>query len=359
MTKILIAIFTAVSALQVMAVEPADSSKQNAFKVFTFTDEDIDPQLPDVEMDYVTYNNVDDVTTAGFKIILRGAEIDIYGAELYKASSQQGVNYKLNTFYPLRLHLGDSTSRDVVQHAYVYPRFPFTVRFYEEDSLVIHTDRGDKTIYLMDAFRTRIEFQDKINSLSASNRYLTHLNYLLYALLVALGLGIIIYLIRQHRVRMREKRERERLLTIISENEMDNRKLKDAVTSQFRKNFETINKLCYEYFELADSPVLKKSIYTQVESEINRLREPSKLKELEDSINEYCDNIMVKISQQLPSLTEKERTLLLYLYSGLSARTICILTDIQVKNFYMRRQRLKAKILASEAPDRLTFAALM
>lgn len=359
LTEIIVSILAIISVLTLRAEVMADSCIANGLRIVTYTDTVFDPRLPAVEFGYNTYNNANDVTTAGFKVMLRGGEIHITGADLYKASREGGQVRKFSTLTPLELHLGDSTRRNVIEHVYVYPRFPFTTRFYDEDSLVIHTDRGDHTVYLMEVQRQRLDYEGKLKSADVSNRNLKVQTCLLAMALIVLVAGGTWYLVRQHRVRTREKQEREHLLTIISENEMSNRQLKEAVTAQFRKNFETINKLCYEYFELADSPALKKSIYSKVEAEINKLREPTKLKELEDSLNEYCDGIMIKVSEQLPNLSENERTLLLYLFSGLSARTICTLTDIQVKNFYMRRQRLKNKILASTAPDRMSFVELM
>lgn len=61
----------------------------------------------------------------------------------------------------------------------------------------------------------------------------------------------------------------------------------------------------------------------------------------------------------MPGLTESERTLLIYLYSGFSARTICTICDIEIKTFYMRRYRLKNKLLASEAADKELFVNQM
>ena len=354
---LLVVAFT--SALILRAGVSVDSTRINRYNVFTFKDTVFDPALPAVEFRNNTYNNMDDVTTGGFKVILRGGEIEITGVELYKAYSERNINEKFETFYPLHLHLGDSTEHNVIRHVYVYPRFPFTTNFYREDSLVIHTNKGDRSVYLMEDLRIEKAAKAKMTEMEEHTRWLRLLNYVLYGFLGLLLIGIIVYVLRQRNERLRQEQERERLIAIISENEMNKRQLKEAVTSQFRKNFDTINKLCYEYFELSDSPALKKSIYSQVENEINRLREPSRLQELENSLNQYCDNIMVRIDEQLPDLSSKERTLLLYLYSGLSARTICILTDIQVKNFYMRRQRLKSKINSSDAPDREEFTQLM
>lgn len=126
-----------------------------------------------------------------------------------------------------------------------------------------------------------------------------------------------------------------------------------------RNSFSTINKLCYEYFEKADTSFLKKSIYIKVEQEIEKLKSQEQLSQFEKILNEYCDEIIFKIKAQIPQLSDAEKTLLIYLYSGLSARTICILMDIQLKTFYMRRLRLKNKIEASDAPDKDWFVSNM
>lgn len=126
-----------------------------------------------------------------------------------------------------------------------------------------------------------------------------------------------------------------------------------------RNSFSTINHLCYEYFEKADTNFLKKSIYAKVEQEIDHLKSKEQLSQFEQVLNEYCDGIMLRINAQIPQLSDAERTLLIYLYSGLSARTICVLMDIQLKTFYMRRLRLKNKIETSDAPDKKWFVSYM
>lgn len=357
--KLLLVMMSLVSALFVRAVVLVDTCWTDGVKTVTFTDTVFDPDLPDVEILNHIYSNSGNVTTAGFIVILRGGEITITGADLYKASPEDQINRRMKTLVPLKLHLGDSSRQNMIRHVYVAPRFAYSRHFYGEDSLVIHTDRGDITLYLMEAYRERLAAKKIIDTLESTNRSLSYINHIMYAFVIILAVVIAALSLYLYRRLVRQKRERERLLAIISENEMENRVLIKEVTSQFRKNFETINKLCYEYFELADSPALKKSIYSQVEKEIKKLRDPDRLLEIEDSLNRYCDNIMVRISEQLPQLTNTERILLLYLYSGLSVRTICILAGIKVKSFYMRRQRLKSKILASSAPDRIDFADLM
>ena len=161
----------------------------------------------------------------------------------------------------------------------------------------------------------------------------------------------------------RAKRRRDEvvnnLIMMFADSERVHGELNRTVQSLFKQKFDTLNKLCFEYFEKGESPILRKSIFKEVENEIMRLREPAEIAGLEESLNQYYDNIMVRVDSQLPNLSPADRTLLVYLFSGFSARTICVLCDVEIKTFYMRRYRLKNRILASEAPDKELFAENM
>lgn len=145
MNKGFLLLLAIASALMAMAFK---SPKINGFEVVVLQDTIFNAELPAVDFRAITYNNYHGVTTAGFEVIIRQGELEITGVELYKASSELKINKKYNTFYPLQVHLGDSLKSNDIQCVKIYPRFPFTQVFYEEDSLVVHTDRGDWTICL-------------------------------------------------------------------------------------------------------------------------------------------------------------------------------------------------------------------
>ena len=149
------------------------------------------------------------------------------------------------------------------------------------------------------------------------------------------------------------------MVAMLEENEAKAKSLNNTIAKLFKHNFETLNKLCYEYYEKGDTQLLRKSIFSQIEKEILKFREPSEIASLEQDLNRYLNNIIVRVDEQMPGLTESERTLLIYLYSGFSARTICTICDIEIKTFYMRRYRLKNKLLASEAADKELFVNQM
>ncbi|MDE6396957.1 MAG: hypothetical protein K2K84_06780, partial [Muribaculaceae bacterium] len=345
-------------------------SLHNSLEVVTFNDTVYDVDLPSIELKIGTYHNYGDATTVGFKLIVRGDRIEFKDALFYKEDPDAEVKSPMRPKEPFHFEIDNSTESNRIDHVYIQLKFPFSAYFSVDDSLVLITDKGDYTLYMGEDRRAEAKYRPILNrlndELSVKDNELVEaksINHVFVTGLIAvitlsvLACSVIIYIARKKRVK--QATEMNRLLCLISENEMDNRRLKVAVSDLMRKHFDTINRLCGDYFEMADTPALKKIIYNKVEAEINRLKEAKNIKALEQTINQYCDNVMVRIDEQLPELSEKERLLLIYLYSGMSARTICVLTDIQLKNFYMRRQRLKSKILASDAPDKEYFAEMM
>lgn len=343
MKKLIVVLFIAVSPL---------IGRGDTVSIVTFPDTLFDKSLPSVEIRPKTYHNADRVTTAGYELIVRGTALAIHGALLYNGEHDE----PLHTLSPFNLQVGDSTNRNRIDILQVENKFPFTTYFSGDDSLVVLTDKGNITLYWNDERRAAAHY-DPI--LAEKSRELRRVQYAAAAIILIALVALITALILQRARRLKQNQDVSDMLSFISDSEMRNRELQIAVDDLLKKNFDTINRLCYEYFEKADTPILKKSIYNEVESEILKLKDPAQIGTLEDVLNHYCNNVMDRIKAQLPDLSEKELTLLIYLYSGLSARAICILTDIQIKNFYMRRQRLKTKILNSSAPDREEFAGMM
>lgn len=332
-------------------------------EVTTFRDTVYSRDLPAIEFRIGTYHNFFGATTVGYKLMLRGEELDITGALLYKGDPKLETDNPLHLLSPFNIHVGDSTDSHRIDHIYVKHKFPWSGYFSEDDSLVIMTSKGNFTLYMNEDKRASAkyapilgalnkEISDKEQDLKTSNSIIAII------IIICLSLGIVLFLYFRKAQRVNSE-QMNKLLMLISENEMTNRQLKTKMAELMRNSFSTINQLCYEYFEKADTNFLKKSIYTKVEQEIEKLKSKDQSSKFENTLNEYCDGIMLRIKAQIPQLTDAELTLLVYLYSGLSARTICVLMDIQLKTFYMRRLRLKNKIDTSDAPDKKWFVSNM
>lgn len=359
------------SILLVLPVEAMGNTNKHipldTVEITTFRDTVYSQDLPPIEIRIETYHNFWDATTVGYKLILRGEELDVNGALLYKEDPESNAAYPLQLISPFHIHVGDSTDNHRIDHIYVKHKFPFSTRFSEDDSLVVITNKGNFTLYLSEDKRSAARYTPILESLhkELSNKEkdlerTRYKSYMIVAIIVIICLvvGVIafIYYRKQQHIRSEQMNN---LLMLISENEMSNKYLKTKLSDLMRNRFSTINHLCYEYFEKADTNFLKKSIYHKVEQEINQLKSQEQLYQFEQVLNEYCDGIMLRINAQIPQLSDAERILLIYLYSGLSARTICVLMDIQLKTFYMRRLRLKNKIETSDATDKEWFVSNM
>lgn len=332
-------------------------------EITTFRDTVYSQDLPPIEMRIETYHNFGDATTVGYKLILRGEELDVNGALLYKEDPESNATYPLQLISPFHIHVGDSTDNHRIDHIYVKHKFPYSTYFTEDDSLVIITNKGNFTLYLSEDKRSAAKYTPILESLHkkiSENRHNLKISnsIIKIIIIVCLFLGLIIFLYIR-KIRRVKSEQLNTLLMLISESEMNNRLLKAKMSDLMRNSFSTINQLCYEYFEKADTNFLKKSIFTKVEQEIDHLKSKEQLSQFKQVLNEYCDGIMLRINVQIPQLSDAERTLLIYLYSGLSARTICVLMDTQLKTFYMRRLRLKNKIETSDAPDKEWFVSNM
>lgn len=332
-------------------------------EITTFRDTVYDSNLPAIEFKLQTYYNFYGSTTAGYNLILRGAEIDLNGAILYKGDPELGQGGELHLINPFHIHVGDSTDNRRIDCVFVKHKFPFNDRFHEDDSLVVLTDKGNFTLYFSEEKRSAAKYAPKIETLSKeltdTEQKLSKSLLIIAAIIVICIIGGLICLIYYRREQRKKSEEMNKLLALLSENEMSNRQLKAKMSDLMRNNFNTINRLCYEYFEKSDTNFLKRSIYAKVEQEIDKLKSQEQLADLEKFLDEYCEGLITRLTSQLPQLSDADKQLLVYLYSGLSARTICILMDIQLKTFYMRRLRLKNKIAESDAPDKEWFIANM
>lgn len=83
------------------------------------------------------------------------------------------------------------------------------------------------------------------------------------------------------------------------------------------------------------------------------------ISELTEAVNANMGGILNRICKELPELSDNDVLLMTYLYAGFSAKAVCLMMDLKLKNFYNRRTRLKDKILASDAQNKEWFASKM
>lgn len=143
---------------------------------------------------------------------------------------------------------------------------------------------------------------------------------------------------------------------------MDNIAIKDSMSSLqlsslnlFRKQWETVNRLCHDYFEWGSLKNAPGDFLKRLESEIESFSTKKNIKTLEQAVNSHMDNFMLRLRHQCPFFSESDYTFILFNVAGFSPRAICLFMNLKLKNYYMKRSRIISRISLSRADDKAFF----
>ena len=324
----------------------------------------------------VSHSVVDTVITSGVpECIVRDIgnaksdrtdiNIDIISTEpfiVYKAEwiNCDSVKLPLEPFY-LDADVKAEEGKTMVWH--INLEFPFSDKFGPYDQLNIHTDKGIIRNFTMPDGRYEHEIshlkkkhEEYVVESEKSMRNIWIIVIVLLAVVSAIGIAVFIGFRRRLTKRNREVEE---LSMMIDERSERNLELREKVNALYRRRLDTLNMLCNGYFDNNDSEKMRDVFYKDVEKQILALRDNKSVEALEEIINEYLDNTMQRLRDQLPELSVSDLKFLAYIYAGFSPRAVCIFMNIKIKTFYNRRNLLKERILASDAPDKEYFVSRM
>ena len=290
--------------------------------------------------------------------------IKIYKAEWVRPDTLNGgvmiIEEPLKPF-SLEVVPKDTLANSIIWNIHI--EYPFVPMLYEDEELLIYTDKGMIRQYMWyeDIMRHSLSdlksnYDNHVEASAERSRKIWLAIWIGIGVLIVLT--ILIFISVRHRLN-KKREEAMELSLLMTERTVKNLELEDKVNTLYGKRMDTLNMLCNEYFDKNYSEKTLEAFFNEVEKHILALRDPKSVAELEDIVNTFLDNIMTRIKEQIPELSQKDLTFLTYLYAGFSLRAVCIFTDIKIKNFYNRRSRLKERILASDAPDKEFFVAKM
>ena len=99
-----------------------------------------------------------------------------------------------------------------------------------------------------------------------------------------------------------------------------------------------------------DSAKNQKTAIREIKNLITQFGEDKKsLKDLENTVNRCCNNVMLIVRDEVPNLSEEDYRQLCYHFAGFSGKVISMLLDKSSASIYTRKSRLKEKIQQSEA----------
>lgn len=180
------------------------------------------------------------------------------------------------------------------------------------------------------------------------------INYLLTILSVGIVL-IFIYYIKdkqhKHQVEIAQSMAiASELRNILTLKDSEILSQQNIIEQLFASRFDTIDKLSCAYFEAQGSNNEKQRIYREVSSLIDDISSDKKaIKRMEDFVNTYKDNLMLKFRSSIPNATEDDTQLYLYMALGFSPRAISIFMKKSVDAVYNLKSRLRHKIIKSNS----------
>ncbi len=223
----------------------------------------------------------------------------------------------------------------------------------------------EKLIHLQDAIiRSAMQqplFETQRNyfhSLAENNALQLKNNKILYASAFIITLLLIILIVFYYRYQLMQKQRRledyidlqRELETRISDKDNEIDSINTHVRELFSHQYELLNKLCKIYYETPGSNK-ERAIYSKVEKEIESFKTNSDFFDrMEQIVNDCNDNVMMKLRNGMPMLKPREYRLFCFLCAGFSAKAISLFTDDIPANIYVKKKRLKNKILA-EKPE--------
>ncbi len=125
------------------------------------------------------------------------------------------------------------------------------------------------------------------------------------------------------------------------------------------KQFEIFDELCFAYYEQSDNNKRKSYIHNRLQQLIYSFsQESDTLTKLEDIINEYRDNAMQKLRNEITDLKEDDYRFICYVFAGFSNQTIAVFCKSQAGAVASRKHRLKNKISNTKTENTALFIKL-
>ena len=181
------------------------------------------------------------------------------------------------------------------------------------------------------------------------------------AINVALGLGILLVVVIAmavvSRIRNRQRvaemsATMARLETDILDSQRISDTMHDRLKELFADRFETFNDICELWYRNNESAAATANMKRGMEALIAKVSDPATADELDALIDSCSDGWMTHLRTSCPDLTDDQRRLAGYLFTGFSSESIMVLTRRpSVNSVYVAKSRLKKAIAESGAPD--------
>lgn len=132
------------------------------------------------------------------------------------------------------------------------------------------------------------------------------------------------------------------------------------LSTHYSELIRQIDHISHEYYQ-SDSQSQKEIVFKQYKEYVGSLNnDGSFYKTLEDDLNRYCNEIMKKFRQQVPSINGQNLKNAALFFAGLSYETVAIITHAHsIASLKMQKTRIRKAVEESDAPDKLFFIDML
>lgn len=160
---------------------------------------------------------------------------------------------------------------------------------------------------------------------------------------------VVVVLYSRHRMIV-QRHEIERYISMISELKQNYANSSSKIMSEFQSLYNNklsdINTLLETYYEHGNTSRESYKIVERVKSIIDSMRnDDESLGQLERIVNLHHNNVIASLKNSNVHFSEKEFKYIIYMLSGLSNRSMCLLFDIDDTALYRIKYKVKTKMV--------------
>ncbi|MBR6630845.1 MAG: hypothetical protein IKK89_02715 [Alistipes sp.] len=223
----------------------------------------------------------------------------------------------------------------------------------DSDALTMYREMiAEQDKFVFNAINNSL-LQSQVDLLSgqvASAKEIQQKTRLINYLLAIISAGIVLLFIYYIRNRQRKHQaEIEQYISTIKELQMTTKDLpsqmNDSIDKLYKSRFKELNDLYDIYYDSVGSTRQMKIVFEQINNTINSIKcDKKRLAELEKIVNEYRGNMMSKLLDLCPNLSERQRKIILFSYAGFSLRAIALFMDSNPTQISKDKYKIKGII---------------
>ena len=178
-------------------------------------------------------------------------------------------------------------------------------------------------------------------------QYVKYRNIFVFLLLLIIAITIALYI--RHRMIM-QRHEIEMYISLVGElrqsYENSSSKILEDVQSVYENQLADLNTLFEAYYEHGNTPRASYKIVERVKYMVDSMRNDSdSITQLERVVNLQHNNVVMSIKESNIRFSDKELRYIIYVLSGLSNRSMCLLLDIVDAALYRIKYKVKNKMI--------------